>query len=214
MGQNMEMLHKYITQHKTTLELNGCIFSYLKYHNKQQRQRLHMPDVEYVSILPESLRGELCVEVFAPAVMAHPLFEAIAHVDEPCVTSLCKSVISEKFVARDGHLFDKGDVATNMWYVAQGALKYDMGNWRSDASRSLRRGTFVSEISLWLQWKFEGNVTAKRSTEVLAFDAEAFHKVARSSGSHVELQKYAKKFLSHVNRASSATFEVLFDTET
>lgn len=207
----LDQLHKYMTQQKTTLELNGCILSYLRYHRKQQQQRLHLVDVDYLNVLPESLRGELSVEVFAPALMTHPLFEALACVDEPHVTLLCKSALSEKFLNREHHLFFHGDAATQMWYVTKGTLKYDPGNFRK--GRHLRRGTFVSEISLWADWAYEGNASAKTSTELIAMESAAFFETMRDSGCHNELKSYAQKYVSQMRTLVGTSWEVEFETD-
>jgi len=206
----VEQLHKYMTQQRTTLELNGCILSYLKYHRKQQQQRLHLVDVDYLNILPESLRGELCVEVFAPALMTHPLFEAVACVDEPHVALLCKSALSEKFINRDHHLFLHGDSASHMWYVTQGTLKYDPGNNRK--GRHLKRSTFISEISLWVDWTFECSVSAKSSSELLAVESTSFHEIMRNCRCHNELKSYAQKFVSQMRTLIGTNWEVEFET--
>merc|ERR1712045_750508 len=137
-----------------------------------------LQEVKLLSFLTDSLHLELQIEIFSPWLSRHHFFSDYLNKDSKAVHELFSVAIKRQAYAAKDALFQVGVVASHMYFVTKGLLRYQLPS-TGDVERSevLRDGAWLSEAVLWLPWVHKGSATMLLDSEVAVLSSREFMEV-------------------------------------
>lgn len=200
-SQQQNLFRHYAIQHDLSWELGRDITTYAKYHQRR-KQRILERDVDFLKSLPESMRMELHCQVLGPSLAKHPFFDKLLVNYPLSLMFICHIAASEACYCRGDELFAYGATCSRMFVVVGGMLEYLEGFQGERVRRKkFRKDMWVAELSLWLDQKHGGRLTAPDDTYVAEVSSERFRQVFRKNPASLPLaQHYARLFANRISQ--------------
>lgn len=176
---------------------------------RKQRER----DDEVMRLLPSDLLKELMVEVRGPGLVAKSrLFGFLWDAFPQFFRELCFEAVQHERARQSQVIFTAGEVCHAIRCVSSGKLRYEPSQGLPDFSnratcrlvtmrpQTVRKGDWISEAALWVDWKHLGELCATEDCETFIIPVSAVDKVVNMYREvHGTLALYAQQFALYVN---------------
>mmetsp|Transcript_4094 Transcript_4094/g.8408 ORF Transcript_4094/g.8408 Transcript_4094/m.8408 type:complete len:808 (-) Transcript_4094:29-2452(-) len=194
--QTYELVRRYITDHKVSLDLGNRIYSFIREHKRGQRKRVHEGDIAAFAAMPDTLMLYLHVEVYMPILLHHPFFQQYRDADNAGSLSVCHMCMMEKSLLSGQEHFVPGETAVTMSFVTGGKLEYAHGP-EEKRFEPVSAGDRICEMVLWMQWEHRGRLTARASrtsVELMTLDSASFRSVVARTVPVPQCRAYARLY--------------------
>jgi len=221
-------LRRYMVENNISVSVSGAVWGYLHGEEKKPGRRLHEADVSALSILPKSLRSDLQHAVFWPVIGAHPFFHHLDADHPRTMRMVYRQTLAEVSVIGGQEVFGTGERSDRMFFCARGPLSYtklkqslsDKNDGVQDSlvsntfsnrssnvpgtdSITIEDGQWLCEPALWVDWKHQGLLTARRHSELISIRAVEFCNVFLKAGKAVPgASRYAAIYAEYVALAT------------
>lgn len=186
-----------------SMRLNLAINQHVK-ENTQNTENPLAQEERIMKLLPKALGNDLRYELLTPIMVKNHFFAEIKSAHPSTMRTICDAATTHIPAAMWEVVFDRGDACTRMLWVDQGVLMYSDGvaewspetNTDSVPGEALRKGTYISEAALWVEWNNHGRLVAGCQSSLVAVDATSFSDclVAYKEAFNRSLQ-YAQQFI-------------------
>mmetsp|Transcript_42725 Transcript_42725/g.110471 ORF Transcript_42725/g.110471 Transcript_42725/m.110471 type:complete len:768 (+) Transcript_42725:3-2306(+) len=189
-------LRQFLLHNAVSADLCMRIWDYVRSSSiAAKRSRIQEKDAKLLMELPHGLLSETRAEVYAPVIIAHPMFQYLAEDNLPAFYDVCYHAMAQRSVMMNRELFLRGTKCSSMFFVVEGVLKYDTGTypkitdedqaWLSMMTGNsdevpeghghfILPGRWVSEPALWLnKWMHKGSTVVLSHVE--AFEVSVVH---------------------------------------
>jgi len=197
------MLRSFLKEHRISKDLSMRISRHIAMTVEIRRKFVPMAQVELLNTLTIPLQVELQKEIFYPWLCVHPFFATYITMDSQAAGDLFSGITNQAF-AKGDNLFTGGNVASHMYFVIRGCLKYILPHvpgWgcRRDLSVSLKRGAWLAEAALWFPWVHRGTATMSIDSEIAVLDIRNFCTVTvKFPDTHQLAIRRAHEFLKEI----------------
>jgi len=196
---NQAQLVRYLAQNRVSLELGGRLqeLALLQQVQSSRVRRVHENDVTLLENMPSSLKEQLRLEVFGPAIRDHPLLRTVSILFEFPFSSICFNAMSQQSLMPNHELFSFGMEAQFMYFVVAGKMVYYHGkNLAAEVikfgdSHALLAEDALCEQVLVFKWTHRGLLTARMLCEFVRLDAAVFRDAVKA---HEDTKNLLKSF--------------------
>jgi hypothetical protein len=158
---------EFLAGYKIPMRLNLAIKLYVKENQQNTVNQAQQQEERVMSLLPKTLVNDLRYELRTPIMLKNHFFAEINSAYPRVMRTICTAATTYIPVALWEVVFDRGDACTRMLWVDQGVLMYSDGTdeWSPEHNsdtvpgEALRKGTYVSEPALWIEWNNHGRFT-------------------------------------------------------
>jgi len=191
-----ELIRRYITQNKLSLDLGTRIQTFLRQKGlaENSKRRVHEKHILVFGMLPEIILVELRTQVFKPTIEVHPFFRKIDLHDESGLVAVCSRCLTEQALVPSQELFTEIDVCKKMYVILSGDLEY-LAELQSAVFRKVASSEYACEMCLWCQWEHQGRLAAVTTCEIVEVDAKQFRSLASGTMSFESWKKYAQQYV-------------------
>merc|ERR1712137_841953 len=192
---------RYLYDNHISFHLSLRVRRFLDHFFNERNKKSHENNVEILTYLSEPLRMELHCEVYSPCVTKHPFFYHYSSFNLSAMQKLCYTAIKTVRLSFDDVLFNYGDVASSMYFIACGHFSHVQGEGeQNQPAENVSAGQWVSEMVLWTPWEHRGQMCSLADSTLIALDAMAFHDIVlQSKGGQMEASTYAFEAVYHLN---------------
>lgn len=199
--KNMELLRRFISEHRVSVDLSTRIYGYINRERKRLEARPVLErQVPMLFSLPDNLQKDLHTEVYTNVLTKHPLFNELETRDLRGLDHTSHTAMTDEMLVLGTQLWGDEDVATKMYFVLRGNLHLfpsgaDTTKWHSvDIPSHVRAGDMLSEQALWLRWRYSGALVSITDVEIFALDAADFASIMHGGPAIRFLFQYAKHY--------------------
>lgn len=164
-----------------------------------------------MSLLPRQMANDLLYEVRSPTLSRNEFFYHLKEEYPRTLRHVCHKAVRAVPAHRWEVVFDKGDACSRMLFIDKGEMMYSETNihWKPDFAdldngppgESLRRGAWVSEAALWIEWRNQGKLTAGCHSVLLSTEFEEFSGVMHEyKDAYVRAVTYAVKLIGELSK--------------
>jgi len=222
-ARQQECIRRYITENTMPLELANRIYAFLRHHRRKVKgKRVHETEIKMFGSMPESLRMEIHVQVYLPALSPHPLFHHMREAHASGFFMVCHRAMSQYSLLWQEELFIMGEKASQMYFLSGGSLNYEAGEdacetispmeiGEDESKTLLEGGAFICEMALWLQWEHRGHAMAHSYCELMCLNAANFIEVVRRTHVFRGIAQYAKTYAERLQKEVESGRAVLSD---
>merc|ERR1712232_1239194 len=89
-----------------------------------RHKKVHPSKVHYLTFLSGPLNLELQRQVHEPLLLSYPAFYALKETCPAALRDICGQALSEVTFGKGDHVFQRGPLATHMYFVSNGTLVY------------------------------------------------------------------------------------------
>jgi len=201
------LLRKYLRQRGIDKQLTFRILRYVEYAIKEKTVLVSDSKVWSLGLLSQQLREELQYEVSFKCLMSHPFFEKARTVSSMSTFQLAAQALSVEMLASRDTIFNPGTLATAMFIVAFGQLKYqkmdELNIEETDDTNKLTKDDWACEHALWTKWTHMGCLRAVSEVRLVAIDVKKFQDVVNKDPIAWNLaHTYAEKYVDWLNATS------------
>jgi len=201
------MVGEYMADNYVSARLVGSVKRHIK--ELQGVEDTAAKEIKILAMLPRQMANDLLYEVRSPTLSRNGFFENL-NMDFPrVVRHVCHKAVSVVTAHRWEVVFDKGDACSRMLFVDKGEIMYSEGfiKWQPDfrdldigpPGEALRRGAWVSEAALWIEWRNQGKLTAAAHSSLLALESSDFAVVMQEyKDAYTRAVLYAGKFVQEL----------------
>lgn len=201
-------LQQYLGQQGVDPELAMAIKLQVKARSKE-RQRLKMKDVEYLSLVSNTMQEALWHSCCMKYISGHTFLNSLNLCDAFAVQSICNNAIRGMESAAGDAIFEEGATGYCMYFLAHGHLRYNPGESSPehhlpeiDDRLNLKCGDWCSEPALWTLWTHLGTLEAVSTSEVLRVQATSLHgALCRFPAAWAILVDYCTTFHKYINES-------------
>mmetsp|Transcript_2156 Transcript_2156/g.4971 ORF Transcript_2156/g.4971 Transcript_2156/m.4971 type:complete len:664 (-) Transcript_2156:51-2042(-) len=193
------LLRRYMRQRGVSHSLSLRIVRYVDGYISRKMKRLQQEDVALLKRLSDPLQTELQAEVNHHILSRHPLFNHLRQSSLSVTARIYSRTLRESPLAQRDILFEAGQVAHEMIFVAAGRLEYKCSYQNCEVAAK----EWCCEAILWTAWVHKGVARAVTETEIIFIESVGFRKVIlqlMSGGGFVST--YARLFVAELNRLS------------
>jgi len=195
------ILRRYLNENNVPIPLSLRIQRYLEHAWQRKKSRISEPSL--FSLLSEQLKNELQCARSLPHLLVHPLFQYLKETSDNSLQRLAVDAMSWQSLACDDHLFFPGEIATQVYFVVTGALKYTkISKDGVECVEFVDSGEdWIAEPVLWTaSWVHLGTLIAMHETDLLAILGNQFGEImARTPQVHSLVSTYAANFMVWMN---------------
>lgn len=119
------LLRKYLAERSVRADMVGGIWAHIDRAWTESRGWTHESQVKMLELLPRSLHSDLQQEIYFPIFTEHPLFLTFALTYDVGMRRLYQAALKEVSLSLGMELFNGGDHALYMYFVASGELDYE-----------------------------------------------------------------------------------------
>jgi len=182
-------LNKYCDENDVTPTLRHKVLRNFLWTYQNVKQRVHEEDIEFFKDLQAELKFKMHLEVYAPILRTHPIFEFLEKKHVHVVRAVAHlAMTAHRFLAGDA-VFFQGHKAHFMYHILAGSCEYSAGNG-SGGSTNLVAGSWACEPALFVRWRLKGQLVAKSSSELVLIDVRRLDFIvadAENRGEDLEL---------------------------
>jgi hypothetical protein len=152
--------------------------------------------------LPENMRISLHGEIFGKWLETHSIMRHLDSADCMGFAMICHNAMMEKSYLPHQDIFMENQRCTNARIVIDGRMRYSNALGTSEVGR----GMWMSEGSLWLNWRHVGTLCADgTASQVAELDSKKFRKVIVDRGGLVfrTVRTYAMLFVHFAESEAS-----------
>lgn len=162
-------------------------------------------DVELIQQLSPPLLMDLHAEIYFPEMAVHAFFREYQEDNAVVMRKLCHLAASETSVSAGDVVFACGEVATKMFFMKSGLLRYTRGEYEGDVI-FVKTSDWLSEACLWTPWRHLGHSQAISSCLLINLDAQQFIDIVGGAGfvGKFDPACYARLFVEHLNNMDPA----------
>lgn len=148
--------------------LKGKIYSCLHEHRP-----LGEKDVELLSLVPDTMKMQLRLQIFEPCILTQPLFRFLLRLVPSWGADFART-LEEHFVQAPDILFSVGQRAGGALHLMHGRVEYTLDDDGDDMlSRSVNPGMWFSLAALWIEWRHVGKANVSMDCRMLHVSAES-----------------------------------------
>eukprot|EP00930_Biecheleria_cincta_P062878 TRINITY_DN4831_c0_g1_i1.p1 TRINITY_DN4831_c0_g1~~TRINITY_DN4831_c0_g1_i1.p1 ORF type:complete len:885 (+),score=164.29 TRINITY_DN4831_c0_g1_i1:94-2748(+) len=198
-GAHQRVLRKYLQCQEISAPLAERVQQNARQAVAEQQRNIPEFDVELLKLVSEPLRTELHLEMYAPVLDNHPLFELMMGELPSVMRQICHAAVETVSVSANDIIFSRGEVPREpkMIFVRSGSLLYTLDHVEIT---DIPVGDWVTEHVLWTNWVYHGTLWAQSNSRLLLLDAAIFQKLASASQTEdFKLGAYGTEFLGRVN---------------
>jgi len=119
-------IRSYFSENKISQDLASRVWHFRRRNTQANVRKTKESEIPALKGLPESIREELRVEVFAPTLSHHPLFSMYLDLEPDAMRRLCNTGVHEKFMMASEELVLQEPI-NRMLFVCHGRLEYSVG---------------------------------------------------------------------------------------
>lgn len=191
-------LRRYLKQHQVPTPLSIRIQRYLEH--AWTRQKATAAEPKLFALLSEQLSQELKCARSLPHLQIHPLFKCLHEHSYKSLQRLAVNAISWHNLARDDVLFVPNEIATHVYFVVEGKLRYSkVDAFGIESIEQVDRAEdWIAEPVLWTPtWVHLGTLMAVSEAALVLIDGATFGHVIERSPTALQLVScYARKFMA------------------
>jgi len=178
-----QLLRSYLVENSISAELGTRISRFLKVNHFRKQVRMQEKDLKMLESLPKALKNLLREELHIPVATRMPFLKRLLSVDPTSAKRLCHVAIQQASYFVEEIVFEEGGEGNQMFFLVSGTLEYrhkrDVIDWDGKASTnslsaSLQDESWVSDPALWLEWTYQGQLTAKFASDVTILTVTEF----------------------------------------
>lgn len=194
---NFLLLRRFCQRNNISRDLSQRVQRYLAYAYQQEQIKSSAPAMSLLSLLSESLRYELQLEIYTPHFARHRLFSRLCKFNKKAMMKVCYEALAWRGLASGDILFCEGEVAVGMFIILDGLLKYEH---LDGTDLEVAEKQWVSEPVMWTAWEHLGDMKAMRECELVQIDAEMFAEVMQMySKTFNILKSYAQEYVTQLS---------------
>eukprot|EP00931_Biecheleriopsis_adriatica_P018521 TRINITY_DN12961_c0_g1_i1.p1 TRINITY_DN12961_c0_g1~~TRINITY_DN12961_c0_g1_i1.p1 ORF type:complete len:741 (+),score=158.49 TRINITY_DN12961_c0_g1_i1:22-2223(+) len=196
-------LRRFLRKHTISRSLSARIVRFIEHVSMAQKRTTAMSQVKVLSLLSKQLMDELYCELHLPALIIHPLFERLNGESRITLQKLAQEAVSHKYLANGDTLFQEHEVATAMFFLAKGRIKYTRNKFGKAKSEFVDANEdWISEHTLWTPlWLHVGDAVARDNCEILAVSPVKFEQACSMARVVASIAgRYGEKFLDWMQR--------------
>jgi len=170
---------------------------FFKQNYAKRKFRMLENDVKFFQELPESFRVRFHAECYMPVLRSNVIFKHLCEVDESLLVRVCHTTMKESTFFTGADIFIDGNDAHSVYFIQSGKLIYR--SVFTNEPEAVTQKDWMSEIALWIQWVYRGQLCAASMCEVTIIDELAFMDlITRQHGLCVDsMRRFAIFFLAH-----------------
>mmetsp|Transcript_85494 Transcript_85494/g.250272 ORF Transcript_85494/g.250272 Transcript_85494/m.250272 type:complete len:972 (+) Transcript_85494:77-2992(+) len=173
--ERLKELRKYLYQHRVDAMLAVPIEKEVVARMAKQRP-LAEKDVEALAHLSPASRCELWYTIYGPLIESALFFGTVTTVDRSLLKDICYAALSHTACNAGAAIFEYNEESKGAYIVSWGNLEY-RSSIEDDCPAEVSCGQWISEITLWSEWKHQGWLDAATNAEVLTISPEGLLKV-------------------------------------
>jgi len=201
-------LHQFLNQQGVDPQLALAIKLQVKARSSE-RPRLQAKDVEYLSLVSNSLQDALWHAWCMKHLSRHTFLNSLNLLDSFAVQCLCNSAIKALECPAGDLIFEEGEPGDCMYLLVDGQLRYTPGEFAPEVNYSdmdpkltLNPGSWCSEPALWTVWTHLGTLEASSTSELLSIEAsKMLPALARFPSTAAVLTDYCVTFHKYINES-------------
>lgn len=157
---------------------------------------------------------------YAPLLMRHTFFRALAEVDSEAMQEICNGAVHQVALSRGDILFAEALDSRLMFFVLRGKLWYTLhkrqftngSTLESDDGpmapyvperKTLNEGEWCCEASLWADWTHLGTLRTESMSEVLTINAQHFAEITLARRKvRQSAARYGRAYVERLNEHS------------
>eukprot|EP00930_Biecheleria_cincta_P023039 TRINITY_DN16696_c0_g2_i3.p1 TRINITY_DN16696_c0_g2~~TRINITY_DN16696_c0_g2_i3.p1 ORF type:complete len:963 (+),score=210.73 TRINITY_DN16696_c0_g2_i3:32-2920(+) len=210
-ASQMSTLRRYLADRNISHKLAKRVQQNAQHAIEENKRNMSEHNVELLRLISQPIMMELHFEIYSPILLEHPFFELYNEVNPGGIRKVSHSGVSFFMSSPGDVLFVDMEVPQNcrMFFVVNGSLSYQTKDFGGQEKKELaRKGTWLSEAVLWLDWAHMGTARAGERSCLLQLDADAFQKVCCAYPSdHARI--YAQEFTQALNDDKEALTDFL-----
>jgi len=212
-------IRRFLRERGVSASLTGQLVKSSRLARGKATPRLREGDICSFGDLPSSLQAALRMQLYAPALRRHPVFEWMTRRCKSTMRAVCQLAVAEHHYLAGQEIFARGQQTSAMLHLVSGQLGYYRGPKREvetlEPSSWGTAGVWICEMALWTRCTHQGRLEATAPSELLAVDITAFHsivEVATHSDKDMRpLCLYAEKVSEHFGALRGAPDSDLWD---
>jgi len=173
-------LQRYLKYYTISPGLSQRITHFLQHAASQRKATVSDLHVPLLELLSKPLRGELQLEKFSSSMKQNAFLGALLHCDNVTVLDVMKrlatNAISTITLGGKDVIFRYGMEAVASYLTVEGSLTYLQENKLDVECKG-----WASEMCLWTEWFYVGDLVAETVSKVFVLDVDAFCDVVASS---------------------------------
>eukprot|EP00928_Gymnodinium_smaydae_P038064 TRINITY_DN26328_c0_g3_i1.p1 TRINITY_DN26328_c0_g3~~TRINITY_DN26328_c0_g3_i1.p1 ORF type:complete len:818 (+),score=138.26 TRINITY_DN26328_c0_g3_i1:98-2551(+) len=197
--KHLVILRRYLDQVQIPTLLSNKIQRHAHHMFLEQQRVISEDKVELLRLVSGPLRAELHLEMYAPALTAHPFFKVYNEECPHVMRQICHQAVSLSWVLSGDTIFTIGEMPSQpaMYFVHQGSLHYD----HHYEEVHVDKGKWLSEATLWTHWTHQGTLTAMVDSQLLCLSAQGFRDIVLhfDHPMNADPQLYGKYFVAELN---------------
>uniref|UniRef100_A0A7S0A2D9 Cyclic nucleotide-binding domain-containing protein n=1 Tax=Pyrodinium bahamense TaxID=73915 RepID=A0A7S0A2D9_9DINO len=201
-------LHQFLNQQGVDPQLALAIKLQVKARSSE-RQRLQVKDVEYLSLVSNSLQEALWHSWCMKHLSGHTFLNSLNLLDSFAVQCLCNSAIKALDYPASDLVFEEGAPGDCMYFLVNGQLRYTPGELAPEVSLceldpklTLDPGSWCSEPALWTVWTHLGTLEASSTSELLSIEgSKLLPALERFPSAMMVLVDYCATFHRYINES-------------
>lgn len=184
------LVKEYLGQHDFTGVLVGRVMKHLHDTDAQAKSNQLEREQQVMALLPKQLQHDLMYEQRVCTITRHSFFCNLHGDFHRAFHHLCHAAVQVLPVAKFEQVFEKGDACKRMVFVERGEVIYSKEPALAGVGQStppddvledfaacpetlvLRKGIWLSEPALWMEWFNYGRLVGRVGGALLAVDAE------------------------------------------
>lgn len=196
---------RYVRHHKITPALAVRMRRHLAKKLLRGKGHVDEKDIELIQQLSPPLLMDLHAEIYLPEMTGHAFFREYQEDNAVVMRKLCHVAASETSVSAGDVVFACGEIATKMFFMKSGLLRYTRGEYEGDVI-FVKTSDWLSEACLWTQWRHLGHSQAISSCLLINLDAQQFIDIVGGAGFVGKFNPacYARLFVNHLNNMDPA----------
>lgn len=209
-------VRRYLRQNNVSQVLGTRIVRYLEHAYTKSKKRVEASNIRIMALLSDSLRSELRLEVALPQVKAHPLFLKLSFDHMQTLRRIATTCIHYQNLAHADVLFYPGEMATHMYFLITGLMKYTIvANGRVNSEWVEGNEDWIAEPVLWLNtWVHRGTPVATTDAEIACIAPKKFAEMVCLNPSGYDLvTNYARGWLTWLNTQDQLTMSDIYQGE-
>jgi len=123
-------IRKYFSQNRITHDLASQVWHFRRRNRMATKARIKEADLPALKYLPERMREQLRLEVYAPILQQHPLFSIYKELCPQGVLQICNQALNERQVLAGEEVQEFKERVKFMLFVCYGLLEYHTGDYQ------------------------------------------------------------------------------------
>eukprot|EP00450_Noctiluca_scintillans_P033064 CAMPEP_0194540820 /NCGR_PEP_ID=MMETSP0253-20130528/81193_1 /TAXON_ID=2966 /ORGANISM="Noctiluca scintillans" /LENGTH=689 /DNA_ID=CAMNT_0039387229 /DNA_START=249 /DNA_END=2318 /DNA_ORIENTATION=+ len=181
-----QLLRSYLVENNISAELGTRISRFLKVNHFRKQLRMQEKDLKMLESLPRALKNLLREELHSPVAMRMPFLKRLQSMDPVVAKRLCHNGVHQSTYLVEELIFEVDGEGKHIFFLVTGTAEYlhqkdmvDGDTFMATAagnslSNTLLDGAWICDPALWLDWTYQGQLTAKLASDVTILSVTEF----------------------------------------